>query len=86
MLHRGGRLVTLQAPPDADLVEGARVEAVFFIVGPDHETLAAVADLADRDELHIEIAATYPLAGGRAAYISGAGLPRPPGKTVLVIR
>jgi NADPH:quinone reductase-like Zn-dependent oxidoreductase len=86
VLRRGGRLVTLQAPPDADLAREHGVEAVFFIVGPDRETLAAVADLADRDQLHIEIAATYPLTGGRAAYLSGAESPRPPGKTVLVVR
>ena len=49
VLHRGGRLVTLQAPPDADLAREHGVEAVFFIVGPDRDTLAAVADLADRD-------------------------------------
>lgn len=86
VVRRGGRLVTLQAPVDPDLARERGIEAIFFIVGPDLRTLVAVADLAATGKLHIEVAATYPLTDGRAAYLSGALSPRPPGKTVLVVR
>ena len=85
LLRRGGRLVTLQAPPDADLAREHGVEAIFFIVAPDGDTLAEVARLADHGELRIQIAATYPLSAGREAFSSGDRSPRAPGKTVLVV-
>ena len=86
VVRRGGRLVTLQAPPDLDVAAEHGVEAVFFVVGPDAETLTAVGQLVAADQLIIPIAQTYPLAEGRAAYESGDRSPRAPGKTVLIVR
>ena len=85
VLRRGGRLVTLQAPPDAELAAEHGVEAVFFVVAPDAETLAAVAERADSGQLSIPVARTFPLSEGRAAYASGNRSPREPGKTVLIV-
>lgn len=86
VLRPAGRLVTLQAPPDPELVRAADVEAVFFVVDPDTATLSAIANLVEVGALRPEIAATYPLWEGRTAYASGATSPRPPGKTVLLVR
>jgi NADPH:quinone reductase-like Zn-dependent oxidoreductase len=84
-LRRGGRLVTLQGPPDPDLAAEHGVEATFFVVEADRKTLAAVSGMVNSGQLHIEIAATFPLRDGAAAYRSGAASPRAPGKTVLVV-
>ena len=48
--------------------------------------LAQLADLVDSGDLQVLIAATYPLAEGRAAFESATGPQRSPGKTVLVVR
>lgn len=82
----GGRLVTLQAPPDSERAEAAGIQAFFFIVSPDVDELAALAALADDGVLKTTIAATYPLEQGRAAFESGTGTHRASGKTVLVVR
>lgn len=86
VVRRGGRIVTLQAPPDPELSRAHGVEGIFFVVDPDAETLAAVSGMVDSGELRVEIAATYPLTEGAAAYASGARSPRAPGKTVLRVR
>ena len=86
VLRPGGRLVTLQAPPDAQRAAEYDVEAVFFVVGPDPHALTAIAGLVDAGQLVIPIAGTFPLADGRAAYESGSRSPREPGKTVLAVR
>lgn len=84
-LRRGGRLVTLQGPPDPDLAAEHAVEATFFVVEADRKTLAAVSGMVNSGQLHIEIAATFPLRDGADAYRRGAVSPRAPGKTVLVV-
>ena len=86
VIKPGGRLVTLQAPVDPQLAAEHRVEAVFFVVGPDPHALSAIAGLVEAGRLTIPIARTFRLAEGRAAYESGARSPRAPGKTVLLIR
>lgn len=86
LLERGGRLVTLQAPPSAERAAEHGIEAVFFIVAPDAEELREIADMVDRGLLRVPITATYPLAAGREAFESGAISPRAIGKTVLVVR
>ena len=85
LLRPGGRLVTLMGPPDPHLAAAHQVDATFFIVRADPDALREIADLADSKRLDIEIAATFPLAEGPAAYKSGATTPRPPGKTVLIV-
>jgi NADPH:quinone reductase-like Zn-dependent oxidoreductase len=86
VLRRGGRLVTLSEPPAADKADEYGVSAVFFIVTPNREQLAQLAGLVDDDQLHVEIAATFPLAQGREAFESGQRAVRRPGKTVIVVR
>lgn len=81
----GGRLVTLQGPPDTKMAERAAIAATFFIVSPDISELNRIADLADRGELRVVLAATFPLEKGKAAFESGQGTHRSPGKTVLII-
>jgi NADPH:quinone reductase-like Zn-dependent oxidoreductase len=85
VLRRGGRLITLAAPPDQ--AEAARhgVEATFFVVRPDHEQLTRIAAQVDDGTLRPVVAETFPLSEGRAAFAS-IDRPRRPGKVVLVVR
>jgi NADPH:quinone reductase-like Zn-dependent oxidoreductase len=86
VLRRGGRLITLQEPPSEELAEKYGVTAFFFIVTAERHHLARLADEIDTGTQKVSVAATFPLAEGRAAYESGAFRRRHPGKTVLVIR
>lgn len=85
VLRPGGRLVTLSAPPPDGRAESFGVEAMFFIVAPDREQLAKLAELVDAGRLHVAIADTFTLQDGRAAFESGGRPHRRPGKTVLAI-
>ena len=85
-LRPGGRLITLQEPPSQEIAERYGVTALFFVVTANRERLAQVADMIDAGKLKVSVAATFPLAEGRAAYESGAARRRRPGKTVLVVR
>ena len=87
VLRRGGRLVTLQAPPPAELAQEHGVRASFFIVGPDPQELGHLVELAAEGRLRVTVAASFPLSEGRAAYRSarsrrgrtrGSSGPRPP--------
>jgi len=86
VLVEGGRLVTLQQPPDAELAERAGVTASFFIVSPDVEELEQLARLADAGQLEVVLAAEFPLEATRQAFESGQGTHHSPGKTVLIVR
>ncbi|MEF2976104.1 NADP-dependent oxidoreductase [Subtercola sp. YIM 133946] len=86
VIVEGGRLVTLQEPPDQARASSLGITATFFIVAPDVTELNYLAGLADRAELTVVLAATFPLGEGRAAFESGRGTHRPPGKTVLLVR
>jgi NADPH:quinone reductase-like Zn-dependent oxidoreductase len=85
-LRRGGRLITLQEPPSQELAEKYGVTALFFIVTAGRSGLARIAGMIDAGKLMVGVAATFPLAEGRAAYESGALRRSRPGKTVLVVR
>jgi NADPH:quinone reductase-like Zn-dependent oxidoreductase len=85
-LRRGGRLLVLQEPPSQELADKYGVTADFFIVTVDRESLEWLAEMVDAGKLQVAIAATFPLAEGRAAYESGATRRQRPGKTVLVVR
>jgi NADPH:quinone reductase-like Zn-dependent oxidoreductase len=85
VLRPGGRLVTLVAPPSPQTAQEHGVRAAFFVVRPDRAELERVARLVDEGRLAAVVSRTFPLAEGRRAYDSGAQ-PRPPGKTVLVVR
>jgi NADPH:quinone reductase-like Zn-dependent oxidoreductase len=85
MTRRGGRLVTLGAPPDADKAAALGLRAVFFVVTPDAAELAHLAALVDDGKLRPVLSQTFPLQDGRKAFES-ATTPHPPGKTVLIVR
>lgn len=86
IVRPGGRLVTLSAPPSEACAEAFQIDAIFFIVVPDRQQLVRLAELVDSSRLHVAIAATFPLAEARAAFESGRGHHRRPGKTVLTVR
>jgi NADPH:quinone reductase-like Zn-dependent oxidoreductase len=81
----GGRLVTLSAPPDQDKASRHHIHAMFFIVEPDRDALAGLAERASTNSLRPVISQEFPLPEGRQAYESDRHR-RPPGKTVLVAR
>ena len=84
VLHQGGRLVTLQAPPDQARAARAGIGATFFVVAPDRAALTRLASMVDDGSLRVTVAATFPVSEGRAAFESGLTWDRPPGKTVLI--
>ncbi len=86
VLRRGGRLVTLQTPPDQAKADRYGVTAIFFVVATNTDELAQLASLVDDQGLRVTIAQTFPLADGRAAYASRSAPNRKPGKTVLIVR
>ena len=86
VLRRGGRLITLSAPPPPGKADKYGVTATFFIVTPDRDQLAQLAALVDGGRLHVEIAATFPLDSGPEAFESGLRPGRRAGKTVLIVR
>jgi NADPH:quinone reductase-like Zn-dependent oxidoreductase len=81
----GSRLITLAGPADPGRLAAVGARGIFFIVTPDSSELERVAALVDAGRLKVQIAATFPLADGRAAFESGRLLDRPPGKTVLIV-
>lgn len=85
LLREGGRLVTLGAPPDQELAGKYKVHAMFFVVEPDANELARLAEMAGTGSLRAVISQTFPLAEGQMAFERGRGTRRP-GKTVLVVR
>jgi NADPH:quinone reductase-like Zn-dependent oxidoreductase len=85
LARRGGRLVTLGAPPSADKAAALGVHATFFVVAPDAAELARLASLVDEGRLRPVLSQTFPLREGRKAFESGSA-PHPPGKTVLIVR
>jgi len=85
LMRPGGRLVTLGAPPSEERAKSFGVHAMFFVVTPDPAELTRLAELADNGQLRTAVSQTFPLRDGRRAFESGAQ-PRPPGKTVLIVR
>jgi len=85
LLRQGGRLVTLSAPPDQELARKHSVHAMFFVVEQDPDGLAELAEMTGARRLRTVVSQTFPLAEGRRAFESG-GRPRPPGKTILLVR
>lgn len=77
-------MVTLGAPPDQELAGRYEVHGTFFVVEPDANELARLAEMADTGRLRPVISQTFPLAEGQKAFKSGRATR--PGKTVLVVR
>ncbi|OMC44687.1 alcohol dehydrogenase [Mycobacterium sp. IS-2888] len=86
VVRRGGRLITLSAPPPAGKADEYGITATFFIVEPNRDQLGELAALVDSGRLRVEIAATFPLEQGREAFESGQRPGRRPGKSVIVVR
>jgi len=84
LVRRGGRLVTLSAPPSAERAAALGIHAMFFVVRPDAAELTRLAGLAEDGQLRPIVSQTFPVREGRKAFES-AGLPHPPGKTVLIV-
>ena len=78
----GGRVVTLQEAPDANLAEQYGVDAAFFLVEARTEALDRLGVELATGDLEVAVARVYPLADGRAAYES-RGTSGKSGKTVL---
>jgi NADPH:quinone reductase-like Zn-dependent oxidoreductase len=85
LTRRGGRLVTLSAPPSAQRAEQLGIHAMFFVVTPDPAGLSRLAELTDSGKLRPVVSQTFPLREGREAFESGIR-PHLPGKTVLLVR
>lgn len=85
LMRADGRLVTLGAPPSQERAKEFGVHAMFFVVTPDPHELAELAKLVDDGRLRTVVSQTFPLRDGRRAFES-SGHPRPPGKTVLIVR
>ena len=86
VLRRGGRLITLSAPPPVGKADEYGITATFFIVTPDRDQLAELAALVDGGRLQVQIAQTFALDTGREAFESGRLPGRRAGKTVIVVR
>jgi NADPH:quinone reductase-like Zn-dependent oxidoreductase len=85
VLRRGGRLISLSSPPSAERAAEYGVTPVFFVVRPEADELAHLAELVDEERLRPIVSQTFPLNAGRLAFQRGT-LIRRPGKTVLVVR
>jgi NADPH:quinone reductase-like Zn-dependent oxidoreductase len=85
LLRRDGRLVTLGGPPSQEKAAARGAHAMFFVVTPDAAELTKLAGLVDQGRLRAVVSQTFPVSDGRRAFESAHG-PRPPGKTVLIVR
>ncbi len=85
LTRRGGRLVTLSAPPSAQRAQQLGIQAIFFVVTPDAAQLSRLARLTESGQLRPVVSQVFPLRDGREAFESGTR-PHPPGKTVLLVR
>jgi len=85
LLRRGGRLITLSAPPPTGKADEYGVVATFFIVTPDRDQLGELAALVDSGRLRVEIAQNFRLQDGREAFESRQRGNRRAGKTVIVV-
>jgi NADPH:quinone reductase-like Zn-dependent oxidoreductase len=72
VVRPGGVLVSIASPPDPELAAQHRARAVYFIVKPDRDQLATLAQLVDSGRLTPVVDRVVPLADARAAY---EGLP-----------
>ena len=84
-VRRGGRIVTLSAPPPQDIADHYGVSATFFVVEPNRDDLTRLAALVDAGDVRPVVSQTFPLAAARQAFES-VTQPHPPGKTILTVR
>lgn len=81
----GGRLITLSAPPGAELGQGRDVRDEFFVVEPNRDELEQIAALVDDGTITVSVGETYPLEQASTAY-ADRGRQGRPGKTVLIVQ
>lgn len=86
VLRPGGRLICLNAPPDDELAQKYAIDARFFIVTPNPQQMAAVAQMVQDGRIAVNVAGIFPLADGRQAYESGSSRDRVSGKVVLAVK
>jgi NADPH:quinone reductase-like Zn-dependent oxidoreductase len=86
VLRRGGRLITLQEPPDQNKAAQYGIDATFFIVTADRDGLTQLTNLVEGGSLRVTVAKCFPLADGANAFASATLPNRAPGKTVLTVR
>jgi NADPH:quinone reductase-like Zn-dependent oxidoreductase len=83
-LKKGGILVSIVQPPSPELLEQYGVRGAVFLVEPNGEQLATLAEMIDAGDIAPHISATFPLRAARRAHeMSEAGHTR--GKIVLLI-
>jgi NADPH:quinone reductase-like Zn-dependent oxidoreductase len=80
----GGRVITLQESPDADLAQQFEVDAKFFLVEARPDALGQLAAELAAGDIEVAVGQVFPLADGRAAYASRGQLGTP-GKAVLEV-
>lgn len=69
VVKRGGTLISLSNEPTADQKSHRPdVRAVFFIVDPDGDELAEIAELCERGEIKPVIHGVFPLEKGKEAF------------------
>ena len=84
-VRRGGRLVTLSAPPGEGLRRGRDIHDEFFVVRPDRIGLDQLSVLVGTGVLRPQVGETFDLEDTPTAY-ADRGRHGGPGKTVLVVR
>jgi NADPH:quinone reductase-like Zn-dependent oxidoreductase len=83
-VREGGILVTIAAAAPEEAARERGVRGELLIMSPSAEQLALIADLVAAGEVHVEIAATLPLAEVRRAHeLSESGHTR--GKIILTV-
>lgn len=84
ILRRGGSLVSIVTPPDADVARSHGVDASFLLVDVRGDDLRRIAAWIDDGSLQFTLGRVLPLERAREAHELLDGLrPRPPGKIVL---
>jgi NADPH:quinone reductase-like Zn-dependent oxidoreductase len=71
VLRSGGTLVTIVRPPSEEWADRRRARGVFFLVEPNRQQLAEIAQLIDAGRVQPVVEAVYPLAEARQAYERG---------------
>lgn len=84
VLGQGGRLVSVASEPPQEEAAKQGVEAVYFVVEPNHGQLVEIARLADGGGLRPTIESVFPLGEARSAFERSLGGNRR-GKIVLSV-
>jgi NADPH:quinone reductase-like Zn-dependent oxidoreductase len=87
ILRPGGKLISAVSAPDQEVARHHGVEAAFFLVDVDRQTLTEIAALIDGGELETRVGAVLPLEDACEAHFMLERLrPQAKGKIVLAVR